>query len=81
MRKTTQHLDDEHMRLYEWSGAGMGCNVPPQSKCTRPWNAASGVLAVMTGLLILGGCNATRQAETASEQAVRGNQNESGVAS
>ena len=71
MRKTTQHLDDEHMRLYEWSGAGAGtiCDIPAQSKRTYPWHAAYSVLALMGSLLTLSGCNTQSPAEQASEQA------------
>lgn len=67
MRKTTQHLDDEHMQLYEWSGAGAGtvCDIPAQSKRTYRWRAACGVLALMGGLLILSGCNTPNPAEQA----------------
>jgi hypothetical protein len=67
MRKTTQHLDDEHMRLYEWSGAGMGCHIPAKSKRTHPWHASYSVLAVMTSLLILNGCNTQSPAERVVE--------------
>ncbi len=67
MRKTTHHLDDEHMRLYEWSGAGSGCHIPAQSTCTHAWHASYGVLAVMTGLLILSGCNTQSPAERVVE--------------
>jgi hypothetical protein len=72
MRKTTQHLDDEHMLMYEWSGAGAGtiCDIPAQSKRTHPWHAANSVLALMSSLLILGGCNTQSPAEQTSEQAV-----------
>ena len=53
---TPQHLDDEHMRLYEWSGAGTGMRhaLPFGSKRSHPWHASYGVLAVLTSLLILG---------------------------
>jgi len=59
MRKTSQHLNDEHMRLYEWSGAGPGItlNLPARSKRSHPWHASNAVLAVMTTLLILNGCD------------------------
>lgn len=72
MRKTTQHLDDEHMQLYEWCGAGAGtiCDIPAQSKRTHRWPAACGVLALMSSLLILSACKTQSPAEQASEQAV-----------
>jgi hypothetical protein len=59
MRKTMQHLDDEHMQLYEWSGAGAGTNsgIPARSKRAHAWHASYSVLALMTSLLILNGCN------------------------
>src|SRR5512143_650067 len=42
MMKMTRHLDDEHMQLYEWSGAGTGMAVglPLRSKRTHPWHGA-----------------------------------------
>ena len=69
MRKTMQHLDDEHMRLYEWSGAGTGLTVPAKSKRTHSWHASYSVLTMMTSLLILSGCNSKSPAESANEQA------------
>jgi len=58
MYKTTQHLNDEHMRLYEWCGAGavMPLAIPAKSKRTHSWHASYDVLALMTSLLILNGC-------------------------
>jgi len=70
MRKTMQHLDDEHMRLYEWSGAGTGLTVPAKSKRTHSWHASYSVLAVMTSLLILSGFNSRSPAESASGQGI-----------
>ena len=71
MRKTSQYLEDEHMQFYEWSGAGAGtiCGIPARSKRTHPWHASYSVLALMTSLLILNGCN-KNPAEQASEQVV-----------
>jgi hypothetical protein len=68
MRKTTQHLDDEHMVLYEWSGAGTFGHGPEKSKRTHPWHASYSVLAVMASLLILSGFNSKTPAEPASGQ-------------
>lgn len=67
MRKTPQALDDEHMQLYEWCGAGAGtvCDIPAQSTRTYPWHAACSVLALMSGLLTLAGCNTPSPAEQA----------------
>lgn len=67
MHKTTQHLNDEHMRLYEWTAAGAGIRIPAKSKRTHPWHASYGVLAVLTSLLILGGCSSKATAEAAGE--------------
>jgi hypothetical protein len=68
MRKTMQHLDDEHMRLYEWSGTGGGITLPQKSKRGHPWHASYAVLAVLTSLLILNGCDNKRPAGSADEQ-------------
>lgn len=72
MQKTTPHLDDEHMKLYEWSGAsaGMAYAISARSKRTHPWHASHGVLAVMTSLLILSACDSKNPVEQASEQVV-----------
>ena len=72
MRKTPQYLNDEHMQLYEWCGAGAGtvCDIPAQSKRTISRCTACGVLALMGSLLILSGCNTQSPAEQASGQAV-----------
>ncbi|MDP1645703.1 MAG: hypothetical protein Q8L71_09415 [Thiobacillus sp.] len=70
MYKTTQHLNDEHMRLYEWSGAGavMQPAIPAKSKRTHSWHASYDVLALLTSLLILNGCDNKGPAEQAGEQ-------------
>ena len=59
MSKTTHYLNDEHMQLYEWSGTvtGIAGVTPAKSKRTHSWHASYSVLAVMTSLLILNGCN------------------------
>lgn len=64
------HLNDEHMRLYEWSGAGTGMRhaLPPGSKRSHPWHASYAVLALLTSLLILTGCDSKGPAEKAGEQ-------------
>jgi len=68
MRKTMQYLDDEHMQLYEWSGAGAGtiCDIPAQSKRTDSWHAVYRVLALMGSLLTLSACNTPGPAEQAA---------------
>lgn len=70
MYKTTQHLNDEHMRLYEWSGAGAVIQpaIPEKSKRTHSWHASYDVLALLTSLLILNGCDNKGPAEQAGEQ-------------
>lgn len=70
MRKTTQHLNDEHMQLYEWSGTGAGItlSLPARSKRTHPWHASYAVLAVLTSLLILNGCDNKGAAPKTQEQ-------------
>ena len=72
MHQTMQHLDDEHMRLYEWSGAGAGTTLtgasPERTKRTHAWHASYGVLALLTSLLTLNGCDNTGPAEQAGEQ-------------
>lgn len=58
MSNTPPYLDDEHMRLYEWNGAGVAPpRVPPRSKRTHPWHASYGVLALLTSLLALNACD------------------------
>lgn len=80
MRKTTRHLNDEHMRLYEWCGAGdgTGCAIPPRSKRTHPWHASYSVLAVMTSVLILNGCDKKDPVEQAGEPVVQEMKKEAG---
>lgn len=67
MRKPAPHLADEHMNLYEWSGAPARFDPFVETRRPRRWHASYGVLAVMTSLLILGGCNRQNPAETAGE--------------
>jgi cytoskeletal protein RodZ len=70
MKANERHLNDEHMRLYEWNGLGtpVAVALPERSKRTHAWHASYGVLAVLTSLLILNGCDRQRAAEQASEQ-------------
>lgn len=65
MKAKDRHLNDEHMRLYEWNGLGTAVAValPERSKRTHAWHASYGVLAVLTSLLILNGCDSPRPAE------------------
>jgi hypothetical protein len=55
------------MNLYEWSGAPARFDPFVETRRPRRWHASYGVLAVMTSLLILGGCNRQNPAETAGE--------------
>jgi hypothetical protein len=68
--KPTKHLNDEHMRLYEWSGLGgqTAATLPDRSTRSHSWHASYGVLAALTTLLILNGCDQQTAAEQASEQ-------------
>jgi len=84
MYPTMKHLDDEHMRLYEWSGAvaGMVTGIPEKSKRTHAWHASYGVLALLTSLLALNGCDRKGPAEQAGEQvdqAIQGMNEEAGA--
>ncbi len=73
MHLISRHLNDEHMRLYEWSGAGTGMphQVHLRPKRSHSWHASYAVLAVLTSLLILNGCDETGPTEEASAQAER----------
>lgn len=68
MHTPSQHLDDEHKQRYKWNGAGAGCVVPLRSKRAHPWHASCAVLAVMTTMLLLNGCNNKGPAEQAGAQ-------------
>lgn len=70
MPSNTQYLNDEHMQLYTWSGAGTGagCVIPQKSRRTHAWHASSAVLAVLTTLLLLNGCDNKGPAEQAGAQ-------------
>lgn len=70
MKTASKHLNDEHMQMYEWSGLGAVATgtVPAGAKRTHAWHASYGVLAVLTTLLILNGCDAQKAAEQTSEQ-------------
>lgn len=79
MYKSTQYLNDEHMRLYEWSGGGAGMHpaIAAKSKRTHSWHASYDVLALLTSLLILNGVDTkgpAKQAGAQVAQAVQGNE-------
>jgi hypothetical protein len=71
--RTTPHLNDEHMALYEWSGTvtGIAFSLPARSKRSHPWHASTAVLGVLTSLLILNGCDNQGPAERAGERVDR----------
>jgi len=75
MYQTMQHLNDEHMRLYEWTGAGAGTTltdaIPEKSKRTHAWHASYSVLALLTSLLAMNGCNNKGPAEQATREMQR----------
>lgn len=60
-----QHLNDEHMRMYEWNGVGTGAVV----RAAKPrWHASYAVLAVLTSLLVLNGCDTQETAALPGDQ-------------
>lgn len=65
----TSH-DDEQMTHYEWSGAGTGMahTLPVGTKRDHPWHASYGILALLTTLLILNGCDRQGPAEQTGTQ-------------
>ena len=71
MRTHSPHLNDEHMRLYEWSCAGRALPLPERSKRTHPGHASYAVFAVLTTLLILSGCGSGVTAEPVGAQVVQ----------
>lgn len=77
------HLDDEHMRFYEWSGAAGDAVLPAARRRRHPWHASYAVLALLTSLLILQGCDNKGPAERAGEdidRALQGQRNAAGPA-
>lgn len=71
MDQTMPYLNDEHMQLYEWSGAGAGITLtrlPKARRRARAWHPLYGILALLTTLLALTGCDSPGPAEGAGEQ-------------
>ncbi|MDP3584016.1 MAG: hypothetical protein Q8R61_02750 [Thiobacillus sp.] len=68
---TTCHLDDEHMCFYEWSGTTGGAVLPAARTRRHPWHASYAVLALLTSLLIMQGCDDKGPAERAGEDVDR----------
>lgn len=78
---TTCHLDDEHMRFHEWSGSAGGAVLPIPRKRLHPWHASYAVLALLTSLLIMQGCDNKGPAERAGEDVDRALQDRRNAAS
>lgn len=72
MKSTAKYLNDEHMRHYEWSGISRATPLAPAQAATRShaWHASYGVLAVLTTLLILNGCDRDTTAERSSDEPI-----------
>jgi hypothetical protein len=70
MSKTRQTPGDEPMQMLEWCGTLSTSEqaAPAKSKRTHAWHASCGVLAVLTSMLILSGCDSKNPAEQANEQ-------------
>lgn len=62
----SQHLNDEHMRMYEWNGAGSSAGLATRTVPKSRWHASYAVLAALTSLLILNGCD-TQETATLSD--------------
>ena len=60
------HLNDEHMRMYEWNGAGPG--IAARAAAKPRWHASYAVLAVLTSLLVLNGCDTQETAALPGDQ-------------
>lgn len=67
MKKPAPHLADEHMSSYEWRGGLVRFGPSAETRRPRRWHASHGVLALMTSLLILSGCDRQNPAETTGE--------------
>lgn len=69
MSKTRQTLSDECMQMLEWCGTLTGIEATPApSKRAHAWHAACGVLAVLTGMLILNGCDSKDPVDQAAQE-------------
>lgn len=69
MKMSIKHLNDEHMRMYEWSRLGPhAAESSARPRRAHPWHASYSVLAALTTLLILNGCDTQTAAEQGSEQ-------------
>ncbi|MBN8759992.1 MAG: hypothetical protein J0I94_06145 [Thiobacillus sp.] len=68
MKHPAPHLADEHMNLYEWNGNVAHFGFPAETRRSHRWHASYGVLAVLTSLLLLNGCDRQGPAEAAGER-------------
>ena len=68
MKPIAPHLTDEHMNFYEWNGGIARFGSAQESHRAGPWRISYGVLAVLTSLLILNGCDRQGPAEAAGEK-------------
>ncbi len=70
MSKTRQTLNDEHMQMLEWCGTltGITRTAPAEPKRTHCWHASCGVLAVLTSVLILNGCDSKNPVDQAAQE-------------
>ncbi|HQT01213.1 MAG: hypothetical protein B7Y26_02820 [Hydrogenophilales bacterium 16-64-46] len=68
MKPIAPHLADEHMNLYEWNGGTAQFGLPAETPRAARWHLPFGVLAVLTSLLVLNGCDRQGPAEAAGEK-------------
>lgn len=68
MQPTAPHLADEHRNFYEWNGGTARLGLTAQTRRPGRWHASYGVLAVLTSLLVLNGCDRQGPAEAAGEK-------------
>lgn len=70
MSKTRQTLNDEPMQMLEWCGTltGIARPAPTRSKRTHAWHASCSVLAVLTSMLILNGCDSKNPVDQAAQE-------------
>ncbi len=70
MKTSSPHLADEHMNLYEWSGGVAYFGLPAETRRPHRWHASYGMLAVLTSLLLLNGCD-SQEAAPRADDAIR----------
>jgi outer membrane murein-binding lipoprotein Lpp len=70
MSKTRQTLNDEPMQMLEWCGT-LTCieqAAPAKSKRVHAWHASCSVLAALTSVLILNGCDSNDPVDQAAQE-------------